>query len=256
MGKRKRGNKNIVTEADARIANRKNKHKRHNNDKLFTQGLNLLRRTLTEYLSKRFSITITSLTDDKRLFAKIQSVWPSLKGNGLRKNDMLILAAINAGISPNTPAVKYFLHTCCRHNPQLAAAVSRSGHEVPAVSHDLTNIIPLHSSSLQDLRLKTSTVKRKDSDHESFIPTFQQTQAFYRSVRWRESEARYAAWQFAGNRCLSCGATSHEAKLEVDHIKPVKYFWSLRFDKNNVQLLCNRCNRTKGSWDMTDWRNR
>jgi hypothetical protein len=56
-----------------------------------------------------------------------------------------------------------------------------------------------------------------------------------------------------GSKCECCGATSKEIKIVTDHIKPIKYNWHLRLDKKNMQVLCNRCNRQKGSWDVTDF---
>lgn len=40
----------------------------------------------------------------------------------------------------------------------------------------------------------------------------------------------------------------------VDHIKPVRKYWHLRLDPDNLQVLCADCNRAKGNWDETDFR--
>ena len=53
-------------------------------------------------------------------------------------------------------------------------------------------------------------------------------------------------------RCLLCGATPQEARLEVDHIKPRSKGGGNGAD--NLQTLCGRCNRGKSNRDDTDLR--
>lgn len=79
--------------------------------------------------------------------------------------------------------------------------------------------------------------------------------AFYLSKEWLTSRARYSALKKAGGRCQCCGASPKDGiRLVVDHIKPVRRFWELRFEETNLQVLCDDCNLGKGSWDATDWR--
>ena len=85
--------------------------------------------------------------------------------------------------------------------------------------------------------------------------TREECREFYNSQEW--ARLRYKAIKSQGRRCQCCGMSreDHQAlRLNVDHIKPVKFHWSLRLDPSNVQVLCVRCNRGKGSWDSTDWR--
>ena len=78
-------------------------------------------------------------------------------------------------------------------------------------------------------------------------------QKFYRSYEWRK--LRYQILQRDGARCALCGVTPNEgAVMNVDHIKPVRKYWTLRLDPENLQVLCNQCNHGKGNWDETDWR--
>jgi len=77
---------------------------------------------------------------------------------------------------------------------------------------------------------------------------------FYSSAQWRNSRGRYEALKRAGGRCEACGASGKGVKLCVDHIKPVRKYWELRFAEENMQVLCDGCNLGKGSWDETDWR--
>jgi ATP adenylyltransferase len=65
-------------------------------------------------------------------------------------------------------------------------------------------------------------------------------------------DLRYRALKESGGRCALCGATSKDTPLDVDHIIPRS-----RGGKNvpeNLQVLCAKCNRTKGNKDETDFR--
>ncbi len=80
----------------------------------------------------------------------------------------------------------------------------------------------------------------------------QKLKDFYWSFEWRK--LRYTALKQRGARCECCGNSAQTgAVINVDHIKPIRYFWELRLDLSNLQILCNDCNHGKGSWDTTDW---
>lgn len=74
--------------------------------------------------------------------------------------------------------------------------------------------------------------------------------AFYASWEW--NTARMKAIKASGRVCACCGATS--APIHVDHIEPISRKWFRRLDPDNLQVLCEACNRGKGAWDSTDWR--
>jgi 5-methylcytosine-specific restriction endonuclease McrA len=58
-----------------------------------------------------------------------------------------------------------------------------------------------------------------------------------------------------GARCQCCGASpSTGAVINVDHIKPRKFYPELALELENLQILCGPCNHRKGNWDTTDWR--
>jgi hypothetical protein len=79
--------------------------------------------------------------------------------------------------------------------------------------------------------------------------------AFYKSWDWRR--LRYDVLADNDGRCCLCGRRAgHGATLHVDHIKPLKYFWHLRLEKNNLQVLCRECNHGKASRRQEDWRGR
>lgn len=77
--------------------------------------------------------------------------------------------------------------------------------------------------------------------------------AFYDSWEWKR--VRYEFIKDKERKCNCCGATpKNGVRIVVDHIKPIRHFWNLRMDSNNLQILCDDCNMGKGSSDQTDWR--
>lgn len=80
-----------------------------------------------------------------------------------------------------------------------------------------------------------------------------QADKFYASKEW--SDTRKAIINNSERRCNFCGihfAENKNDRLVVDHIKPLRSFWELRLDKNNLQLLCNDCNLLKGNKRIDD----
>jgi diadenosine tetraphosphate (Ap4A) HIT family hydrolase len=63
---------------------------------------------------------------------------------------------------------------------------------------------------------------------------------------------RYQVLVESGGRCALCGATKNERPLDVDHIKP-RSRGGLTV-RENLQVLCSKCNRSKGNKDDTDFR--
>ena len=66
--------------------------------------------------------------------------------------------------------------------------------------------------------------------------------AFYKSDEWKNKRTEI----FSKNlrECSYCGSAR---ELQVDHIKPLRFFWSLRLDEKNLQIVCKTCNYLKGS---------
>lgn len=75
---------------------------------------------------------------------------------------------------------------------------------------------------------------------------------FYKSYAWRR--LRYDTLNKYGRRCMCCGFIGLDRQLHVDHIKPLRKYWHLRLDPDNVQVLCEDCNHGKGNRDQTDFR--
>lgn len=77
--------------------------------------------------------------------------------------------------------------------------------------------------------------------------------AFYQSWEWKR--LRLNTLLKYGQRCQCCGATpEHGVRVVVDHIKPLRKHWKLRLDPSNLQVLCDDCNRGKGSHIERDFR--
>lgn len=62
---------------------------------------------------------------------------------------------------------------------------------------------------------------------------------------------RYEVFRRDGKKCALCGATG---RLHVDHIKPKWNYPELKYNLNNLQVLCEECNLGKGKKYQDDWR--
>lgn len=63
---------------------------------------------------------------------------------------------------------------------------------------------------------------------------------------------RFRVLKESGGRCALCGVTKDDSPLDVDHIIPRSRGGSN--DIANLQILCAKCNRTKGNKDETDFK--
>jgi 5-methylcytosine-specific restriction endonuclease McrA len=62
---------------------------------------------------------------------------------------------------------------------------------------------------------------------------------------------RYEVLKESDGRCSLCGATKKERPLDVDHIIPLSK--GGKTTKDNLQVLCAKCNRAKGNKDKTNF---
>lgn len=95
-------------------------------------------------------------------------------------------------------------------------------------------------------------VKPKITHSEAYQPTIREKKEFYESWMWKE--LRFKILQKYNATCLLCGASSRDAKICVDHIRPISLYWSKRFDLDNLQTLCEDCNKGKSNKHITDFR--
>ena len=102
---------------------------------------------------------------------------------------------------------------------------------------------------------KKKKAKRFDrhSGYKCSKVTIYRPSEFYQSDAWMA--IRYEALRLHGGKCQCCGRTRQDnVKMHVDHIKPRSKFPELELNINNLQVLCEECNRGKSNRDATDWR--
>lgn len=153
-----------------------------------------------------------------------------------KKRNFLVSFLESKGLKLKDPS--NFLEVLLVAKKQLQAHGLRDNYETINGMHGaFSNLL---------LRIPTS---RKNNEE----PKNHDVQHFYRSGPWRQ--ARYAALKRYGFRCMACGLSSDaDVIIHVDHIKPIRLYWELRLDEDNLQVLCELCNHGKGSWDETDFR--
>ena len=118
------------------------------------------------------------------------------------------------------------------------------------------------SGAFEPVKIRRSAVKtqqakvpQQQSDGKQRVNRKQSANDFYDSWEWKT--VRYKALKKYGPTCMLCGAKAADgAKICVDHIKPRALYPALELDVENLQILCDECNRGKGRWDETDWRKR
>jgi 5-methylcytosine-specific restriction protein A len=77
---------------------------------------------------------------------------------------------------------------------------------------------------------------------------------FYNSWEWKRVRYDFIL-KNKKRKCSCCNASAASGeRMIVAHIKPIRKYWHLRADPNNVMWLCDSCNRGMGSRDETDWR--
>lgn len=84
------------------------------------------------------------------------------------------------------------------------------------------------------------------SDNEVAKQMRKAKDAFLQSAAWKALRltviARYGA------KCMRCGHTPRQPlKINVDHVKPRKFYPELALEESNLQVLCASCNKAKGN---------
>ena len=119
-------------------------------------------------------------------------------------------------------------------------------------SVNISNAVQAHlkRKSLKVARLNSSLGKTDNEIAQGFKKSHD---SFLTSAAWKE--LRRKVIQTYGARCMKCAATpSNPKQINVDHIKPRKYYPHLALEFDNLQVLCCACNKQKGNKDETDYR--
>ena len=77
--------------------------------------------------------------------------------------------------------------------------------------------------------------------------------SFTQREKWRE--VRRQAVEKYGTTCAKCGRPqSRGFPVNIDHIKPRRFYPHLAYDLDNLQPLCGPCNKEKGNGPPVDYR--
>jgi hypothetical protein len=127
------------------------------------------------------------------------------------------------------------------------------------IAHDhIVSLSKDDRKSAQSEGRKAGIPKLKKPHFERF-PSKAEKSEFYKSWDW--TTLRKEVINEFGPRCQCCGSTPKDktvsdenVRIVVDHVKPLHYYWSMRLERSNLQVLCQECNMGKGAWDETDHR--
>jgi len=77
--------------------------------------------------------------------------------------------------------------------------------------------------------------------------------SFTQTEKWKE--VRRQAVEKYGTTCAKCGRPQSPGyPVNIDHIKPRKFYPHLAYDLDNLQPLCGPCNKEKGNGPPVDYR--
>ena len=83
--------------------------------------------------------------------------------------------------------------------------------------------------------------------------TINETRAFYKSSEWQDCRVAFLQGKTHICNICQCDLSAPNAPaMNIDHIKPVKYYWHLRVDHANLQIACENCNRRKSNFIGSD----
>jgi hypothetical protein len=72
---------------------------------------------------------------------------------------------------------------------------------------------------------------------------------FYGGKLWKFVRENFLLLQknYQCNYCKKNLSGRNWLSLNVDHKKPIKYYWQERYDYKNLQILCHTCNQVKSN---------
>jgi HNH endonuclease len=157
--------------------------------------------------------------------------------HGVRQEDRMHGQVVEV-YGPNSALIRWDDGTTSRVNPAPAGVMPPPmSREVKANTGQLETIAP----TLYDVPAPMSWEVDANTRQPTVAPT--PSDVPKRHVRKGLTQAvKNQVWRRDEGRCVECGS---QERLEFDHIIPVSKDGSNT--ARNVQLLCERCNRTKGS---------
>ena len=162
-------------------------------------------------------------------YPTVNGWYASCKNNTASKEDLLILY--------RTVLEKYKIY----ESAEKTLAVLEYLYKQDA---DFQSIKKVTTTTAQGTKVKTNKFTKPSVD----------TDAFLYSRAWGQMRQRVI--QQYGAQCMACGVLpSGGVTINVDHIKSRKNNPELALDFNNLQILCELCNKKKGNKDETDYRN-
>jgi 5-methylcytosine-specific restriction endonuclease McrA len=102
--------------------------------------------------------------------------------------------------------------------------------------------------------VKTWAIKASQLSPEQTVENvFVVSKDFLYSPEWKA--LRLEAIKKYGSTCCKCGRKpSRRYPVNIDHIKPRRYYPELALDIDNLQPLCPPCNKKKGNKAPIDYR--
>ncbi len=165
-------------------------------------------------------------------------------------------------------SAKQHIIRICTKFPRIAAAVRPLGGKLDGeqclrffqyMVDNPIGAMKVHATAIANRPEKANEQVDRRKLQKARRGELEKRQQFYDSWEWKA--ARYKVLQKHGPVCMLCGSMRQDLDLEgkrvrivVDHIKPLHTHWAQRLDHDNLQVLCYDCNKGKGAWDQTDWR--
>ena len=91
------------------------------------------------------------------------------------------------------------------------------------------------------------------SDNEVAAALLTSRDSLLKTTEWKELRKKVIATY--GAKCMKCGYVPEKLnRVNIDHIKPRKFFPLLTLEFDNLQVLCCACNKAKGNRSQVDYR--
>jgi 5-methylcytosine-specific restriction endonuclease McrA len=107
----------------------------------------------------------------------------------------------------------------------------------------------IHQRAVMDRYKKRVVDYYKDKSVNELASLIKQDDAFMQSEEWFVLKAK-TIFRY-GCKCMKCKKQIKKwMQINVDHIKPRKFYPHLQNDPENLQILCGLCNKSKGNKDV------